>query len=246
MLCRDVRTACSGVIQESVPYQVLKVNEYMSAAATSRSAKPNILIVDDDRLILATLSKGLRDLGYEVREASSGTVALHLCEELSPDLVMLDARMPGLSGMDVAAKLFPKHIPFIFLSAYGDQAIVKQAIEQGAYSYLVKPLDVPQIVPVIESALARTAELRLLKSTEQNLNVALSRGRATSVAVGLIMERHRLSADEAFEALRQYARSQRRKLDDVAAQMVSAADNINIPISSVGSPGRKASDKSHK
>jgi AmiR/NasT family two-component response regulator len=226
-----------------VPFQLLKVNEHMSDAETSRSAKPNILIVDDDRLILATLGMGLRDAGYEVREASSGAEALRFCAEQPPDLVMLDARMPGLSGMDVAAELFLKNIPFIFLSAYGDHAIVKQAVEQGAYSYLVKPLDVPQIVPVIEAALVRSAELKQLKLTEQNLNVALSRGRATSVAIGLIMERYRLTADEAFEVLRQYARSQRRRLDEVAAQMVSAAEEINIPPKIVGL-ARKAPDKS--
>jgi response regulator NasT len=156
---------------------------------------------------------------------------------------MLDARMPGLSGMDVAAELFPKNIPFIFLSAYGDHAVVKQAVEQGAYSYLVKPLDVPQIVPVIEAALVRSAELKQLKLAEQNLNVALSRGRASSVAIGLIMERYRLSADEAFEVLRQYARSQRRRFDEVAAQMVNAAEEINIPPRIVGL-ARKALDKS--
>lgn len=218
----------------------------MNDAETSRSAKPDILIVDDDRLILATLGKGLRDAGYAVREASNGAEALRFCAEQTPDLVMLDARMPGLSGMEVAVELRQRNIPFIFLSAYGDHAIVKQAVEQGAYSYLVKPLDVPQIVPVIEAALVRSSELKQLKHAERNLNVALSSGRATSVAIGLIMERHRLNADEAFEALRQYARSQRRKLDDVAAQIVNSADDINIPIKSAGSPGRKTPDKSRK
>jgi two-component system, response regulator PdtaR len=215
----------------------------MSDAETSRSAKPNILIVDDDRLVLATLGKGLRGAGYEVREASSGTEALLFCAEQPPDLVMLDVRMPGLSGMNVAAEIFQKNISFIFLSAYGDHAVVKQAIEQGAYSYLVKPLDVPQIVPAIEAALVRSAELKKLRLAEQNLNVALSKGRASSVAIGLIMERYRLGSDEAFEVLRQYARSQRRRFDDVAAQMVSAAEEINIPPKIVGLV-RKAQDKS--
>ncbi len=200
------------------------------------------MIVDDDRLILATLSKGLQNAGYDVRGADSGAEALRLCSEKIPDLVMLDARMPGMSGMEVAAELFLKSIPFIFLSAYGDHAIVKEAIEQGAYSYLVKPLDVPQIVPMIEAALARSAELKQLKLAEQNLNVALSRGRATSVAIGLIMERYRLTTDEAFDVLRQYARSQRRRLDEVAAQMVSAAEDINISPKIVGM-ARKVPDK---
>ncbi len=214
----------------------------MSDSGTSKPAKPTILIVDDDRLILATLSKGLRNAGYELREASSGAEAIFCCAEQPPDLVLLDARMPGLSGMDVAVELYSRNIPFIFLSAYGDHAIVKQAVEKGAFSYLVKPLDVPQIVPVIEAALVRSAELKQLKLSEQNLNVALSRGRASSVAIGLLMERYRFTADEAFEVLRQYARSQRRRLDEVAVQMVSAAEEISIPAKIIGL-ARKASDK---
>lgn len=214
----------------------------MSDAETSRVVKPNILIVDDDRLILATVGKGLRDADYIVREATSGDEALRLCAETTPDLVMLDARMPGMSGMEVAAELFRKNIPFLFLSAYGDYAVVKQAIEQGAFSYLVKPLDVPQIVPVIEAALARSAELQQLRNAEQNLNAALAKGRATSVAIGLIMERYRLNTDEAFEVLRHFARSRRRRIDEVATQVVEAAEEINIPLNIVSS-ARKARDK---
>ena len=75
----------------------------------------------------------------------------------------------------------------------------------------VKPLDVPQIVPVIEASLVRSAKLKQLKLAEQNLNVALSRG-AISMAIGLITERYRLPADEASEVLCQYARSQSRRL----------------------------------
>ena len=91
----------------------------------------------------------------------------------------------------------------------------------------------PQIFPVIEASVVRSAKLKQLKFAEQNLNVALSRG-AISVAIGLIMERYRLPADEAFEVLCQYARSQRRRLGEVAAQMISADEEFNIPPKIVG------------
>ena len=103
-------------------------------------------------------------------------------------------------------------------------------------------MDMPQIVPMIETALVRSAELKRLKLAEQNLNVALSRERATSVTIGLIMESYRLDADVAFEVLHQYDRSQRRRLDGMAAQMVSAAEEIKIPPKTVGLV-RKAPDK---
>ena len=108
-------------------------------------SKAHILVVDDDRLILATLAKGLRQADYGVSEANSGEDALRLASAVKPDLALLDMRMPGMSGIELAQRLTSDEIPFIFLSAYGDAEIVKQAAEHGALGYLVKPLDVPQI-----------------------------------------------------------------------------------------------------
>ena len=109
-----------------------------------------LLIADDDRLILSTLGQGLRDAGYEILEASDGKAAVHLCEPAQPALAVLDVRMPGMSGVE-AAHLIRQNtdIPIMFLSAYGDMEIVKLAIEEGALGYLVKPVDITQIVPAI-------------------------------------------------------------------------------------------------
>jgi response regulator NasT len=188
-----------------------------------------LLIVDDDRLVLATLSKGLSDCGHEVIATSTGELALAACDERTPDLALLDARMPGMSGIQVATRLREMEIPFIFLSAYGDSEVVNDAVAHGAYSYLVKPIDVPQIIPAIQAALARAEDLRRLQQTEKQLSTALGTGREISVAVGLIMERHRLTADEAFERLRAIARSTRRKVNDVAIDFVKASETINQP-----------------
>jgi response regulator NasT len=85
----------------------------------------------------------------------------------------------------------------------------------------------------------RAAEIRNLKETEAHLNIALASGRETSIAIGLLMERFRLNADEAFEALRSFARGERRKVKDVAADMISAAETINV--FSQGRPNGKRS-----
>lgn len=189
-----------------------------------------LLLADDDRLILATLGRGLRDVGFDVIEAVSGEEAVHLAKEKSPDLAILDVRMPGLSGIETAQRLRRETtVPFIFLSAYGDTDVVKQAAVEGALGYLLKPIDVPQMVPLIEAALARAAEIRALRANEAHLNTALAAGRETSVAVGLLMERKRLTLADAFETLRSYARSQRRKVQDVAGEMVRAAELLNSP-----------------
>jgi response regulator NasT len=188
-----------------------------------------ILLADDDRLILSTLGQGLRDAGYDVLEATDGNAAVHLCETTRPELAILDVRMAGLSGVEAAHLIRQKtEIPFIFLSAYGDQEVVKLAVEEGALTYLVKPVDIPQIVPAIEAALARAAELSSLRESEHNLMSSLETNRETSMAVGLIMERYRLDRQMAFETLRQYARSEQLKIKQIAGDLLNAADTLNV------------------
>ena len=124
--------------------------------------RSTILVCDDDRLVLATLSHGLKNAGFDVVEADNGDDAILLARERRPDLALLDMRMNGKTGLDVAAYL-RDHVgtPFMFLSAFNDERIVRQAIEFGALAYLVKPLDVRQIVPAVHSALARASDRAL-------------------------------------------------------------------------------------
>ena len=191
-------------------------------------AGAHILIVDDDRLVLATLSQGLRGAGYQVTEASDGQSALDIVARTRPDLALLDVRMPGMSGVQLAERLAREHqLPFLFLSAYNDADIIERAKELGALGYLVKPLDVPQIIPSLEAALARAAEIQSLKDTGEQLSHALETGRETSMAIGILMERERLDRQEAFEVLRASARSQRRRVHDVAADLVTAMETLN-------------------
>jgi AmiR/NasT family two-component response regulator len=191
-------------------------------------AGAHILIVDDDRLVLATLAQGLRGAGYRVTEASDGASALELVARNAPDLALLDVRMPGMSGVELAERLAAEHqLPFLFLSAYNDADIIERAKELGALGYLVKPLDVPQIIPSLEAALARAAEIRALKDTGEQLSHALESGRETSMAIGILMERQGLDRDEAFEALRSCARSNRRRVHDMAAEILDAVETLN-------------------
>ena len=186
-----------------------------------------ILLADDDRLVLSTLSQGLRDSGYEVFEATDGDAAIRVCEDAHPDLAILDMRMPGKTGVEVAHYMRENtNVPFMFLSAYGDKEVVQLAVDEGALGYLVKPLDIPQVVPSIEAALARADELRRLRKSQDDLSTALEGGRETSMAVGLIMERYRLTRQTAFEALRFHARSERRKLAAVASELLDASEKL--------------------
>ncbi|MEW6515238.1 MAG: response regulator [Pseudomonadota bacterium] len=188
----------------------------------------HLLLVDDDRLVLATLSKGLRDAGYEVSTAESGKAALELAAKQPYDLAVLDIRMSGLSGIETAQSLREAHgVPTLFLSAYGERELVVQAAAAGGLGYVVKPVDVVQLIPAIEAALARARDLKALTEARAQLEQALAGGRQTSIAIGILMERRGLSEQAAFDLLRTSARMNRRKLEDISRELVEAEARLN-------------------
>ena len=190
--------------------------------------KATILFVDDDRLVLLTLAKELEKAGYTIMQASSGQEALALCEEKLPDIGIFDVRMPEISGIATADELYHKYdLPFIVLSAYNDNDTVTDAIHIGALCYLVKPIDVGQMIPAIESSLQRAKDLRQLKDSEQKLISALQGNRETSAAIGILMERYRVTNQDAFDMLRTEARSKRKKITEIAHDILAATETVN-------------------
>lgn len=196
---------------------------------------PRILIVEDDRLVLAGLADGLEDRGYAVVRATSGEQAILLADTAQPDLVVMDICLPDISGVEVAKRIKNKlDIPVIFLSALDTDETVREAITLGSLSYLVKPITIKQLVPAIESALARASDIAKLKEREENLASALKQSREISVAIGMLMERHSVSAEDAFEMLRAHARNSRRKASDVAKDVISGALELEPSTRSTG------------
>lgn len=178
-----------------------------------------ILVADDDRVVLFTLSEGLREAGFEVIEARDGLQALALCRSETPALALLDIRMPGLDGLELARRLRDEtKMPFLFFSAYGDETLVQGAVEIGALGYLIKPLHVRAIIPMIRTALARSKDINGLQG-------ALASNRTIATAVGLLMHADGLDQPTAFEHLRQLARTQRCKLEDLALSMVKSNES---------------------
>jgi AmiR/NasT family two-component response regulator len=199
----------------------------MSAPTASRRL---ILLVDDDTLLLDYLSTVLRHAGYETIAATSAPEALQRVAEPDADiaLALLDINMPGMSGLDLAHHLKDHtEVPFMFLSSVDDADTARRAASHGAVGFLVKPVDATRLLPAFESALARADEIRQLRHTEANLNAALAAGRETSLAVGLLMTRFQTDRNTAFEVLRDHARSSRRKINEVAEQLVEAEELLN-------------------
>jgi response regulator NasT len=171
------------------------------------ATKGRILVVDDDRLVLATVTHGLSQAGYEVIDADNGDDAILLARQHRPELALLDIRMEGKSGFDVAEYLRDVcHIPFMFLSAFSDAATIAQVESLGAVAYMVKPLDVGQIVPTVEAAFLRLrAGSTLPVTAPAPLAANDPLADAVPLALGVLMHRHSLSRRDARLRLQRMA-----------------------------------------
>jgi response regulator NasT len=187
----------------------------MSAPASPRRL---ILLVDDDSLLLEFISTVLQHAGYDTVKAGSAPEAVQRVQERGADiaLALLDISMPGMTGLELAQRL-KEHteVPFMFLSSVDDADTARQAASHGAVGFVVKPVDAARLLPAFEAGLARADEIRQLRRTEVNLNAAL------------LMARYQTDRNTAFEVLRDHARAQRRKINEVAEQIVAAEELLN-------------------
>lgn len=200
-------------------------------AAPASSGK--ILVVDDDRLVLATVTHGLAQAGYDVIDADNGDDAILLAREHRPVLALLDIRMEGKSGFDVAETLRDAYgIPFMFLSAFADEPTRRQVEALGALDYLVKPLDVGQIVPAVEAALARVrrgvplppAVVPAAKLAAAPVAAALAD--PVPLAVGVLMHRYSLSRADAWARLQRLAGDQKQSVAAQAERLLGAIEEL--------------------
>jgi DNA-binding response OmpR family regulator len=197
--------------------------------STEGNTKGKILVVDDDRLVLATLTHGLAQAGYEVIDADNGDDAILLAREHRPELALLDIRMEGMSGFDVAAYLREYlQVPFMFLSAFSDEETVAKVKSLGAVAYLVKPLDIHQIVPAVEAAFANRPA-RSPVPTRPALVGDVVLQQVVPLAVGVLMHRYSLSRQEALVRLQKLADSEGRALADSALRLIEAVELLALP-----------------
>lgn len=191
-----------------------------------------ILVVDDDRLVLATLAHGLSQAGYDVIDADNGDDAILLAREHRPDLALLDIRMQGMTGFDVAAYLRQYcRVPFMFLSAFSDEQTAAQVKALGAVAYLVKPLDIGQILPVVDAAFATLRLPQAGAPAAAPLSPGDQPAPAPEVlmAVGILMHRFSLPRGSAFERLQQLATDDGRTLAEQAKRVLDAAETLAPP-----------------
>ena len=185
-----------------------------------------ILIAEDETIIRLDLRELLERSGFEVvAEARDGEEAVELALAESPDLALLDVKMPKLDGIDAARRILEERpMPIVMVTAYGEKELVARAVEAGVFGYLVKPFRETDLLPAIEMAQARHEELVALRAEADSLAAALAARKAIERAKGLLMEREGLSERDAFARLRKASQISGRPLKVVAEALIATLD----------------------
>ena len=184
-------------------------------------------MAEDETLIRLDLVEMLREEGYDVvGEAGDGEQAVKLAEELRPDLVMLDIKMPVLDGISAAERIAAARIaPVVMLTAFSQRELVERARDAGAMAYLVKPFTQSDLVPAIELAVSRYAEITTLEAEVSDLGDRMETRKRVERAKSLLQAAYSLSEPDAFRWLQKSAMDRRlsmREVADVVIREVSA------------------------
>jgi response regulator NasT len=181
-----------------------------------------VLIAEDEALIRLDLAEMLAEEGYVVvGEAGDGETAVRLAEESKPDLVILDIKMPIMDGIAAAERIAGSRLaPVVILTAFSQRDLVERARAAGAMAYLVKPFQKSDLVPAIEIAMSRFAELAALEAEVASLGDRLETRKAVERAKGILMSDYGMSEPEAFRWIQRNAMDHRMTMRDVAEKIV--------------------------
>jgi AmiR/NasT family two-component response regulator len=187
------------------------------------AAARRVLVAEDESLIRLDLTEMLAEEGYEVvGEASDGGTAVRLAEELRPDLVVMDVKMPVLDGISAAQRIVAQRIaPVLILTAFSQRELVDRAREAGAMAYLVKPFAKADLVPAIEMALSRHEEITQLEREVADLTERLETRKLVDRAKGMLQTRFGLTEPDAFRWIQKAAMDKRTSMREVAQVVIS-------------------------
>ncbi len=182
-----------------------------------------ILVAEDETIIRLDLRDLLERAGFEVcAEARDGEEAIELARTEQPDLAIMDVKMPRLDGIEAARRILDEQsIPIVMLTAYGQDELVSRAVEAGVFGYLVKPFREQDLLPAIQAARARHAELQAVRDEAESLADALATRKVVERAKGLLMEKEGIGEQQAFERLRKASQSSQRPMKVIAEAVVA-------------------------
>ncbi|WP_106818507.1 ANTAR domain-containing response regulator [Janibacter massiliensis] len=185
-----------------------------------------IVLADDEALIRLDLAEMLEDAGYEiVGQAPDGQQAVELVRSLTPDLAVLDVKMPVMDGLSAAEEIGRERIcPVVMLTAFSQKELVERARDAGVMAYVVKPFTAGDIAPAIDIALSRWSEISALEAEVADLGERLETRKAVDRAKGILMRRLDLSEPDAFRWIQKTAMDRRLGMREVADAVVAGMD----------------------
>jgi len=182
-----------------------------------------VLIAEDETIIRLDLRALLERAGHEVvGEARDGDEAIALAERLSPDLIVMDVKMPRLDGIDAARRILANRpVPIVMLTAYAQAELIERAAEAGAFGYLVKPFREADLLPAMATARARFTELEAVRAEAASVAEALATRKTLERAKGLLMARDGLTEKQAFERIRKASQISGRPMKVIAEALIA-------------------------
>ncbi|MEV5970771.1 response regulator [Streptomyces sp. NPDC051921] len=185
-----------------------------------------VVIAEDEALIRLDLKEMLEEEGYTVvGEAGDGATAVELAREHRPDLVILDVKMPVLDGISAAEKIAGESIaPVLMLTAFSQRELVERARDAGAMAYLVKPFSKSDVVPAIEMAVSRFAELRALEKEVADLSQRLETRKLVDRAKSILQTQYGLTEPAAFRWIQKTSMDRRMSMQQVAEAVIEDAE----------------------
>ena len=185
-------------------------------------SRPRLLIAEDEAIIRLDLKEMLEEEGYVVvGEAADGEAAVRLARESDPDLVIMDVKMPGMDGLSAAEQIVGERLSAVLiLTAFSQRDLVQRAAEAGAMGYLVKPFQRSDLMPAIDIALARHAQLSAVRKESGDLAEQLETRKAVDKAKGRLMDGQGMTEAEAFRFIQKRAMDERRSMRDVAQELL--------------------------
>lgn len=186
--------------------------------------KLRILLADDEALIRLDLREMLTEAGHEIiGEAADGQEAVRLAQELCPDIVIMDVKMPVMDGLTAAQQITETGIaPVLLLTAYSQQDIIARATEAGVIAYLVKPVREQQLFPAVEIAVSRFRAWQELGRELDELKESLATRKLVDRAKGILMAAHQMTEQEAYRKMQQFSMAKRISLKKLAEEIIAA------------------------
>jgi two-component system, response regulator PdtaR len=182
-----------------------------------------VVIAEDEAIIRLDLKETLEEEGYEViGETGRGDQAIELVRSLQPDLAILDIKMPGMTGLEVASVIAEERIcGVLILTAFSQREVVEQARDAGALAYLVKPFQKSDLIPAIEVAMGRFRELQSISGERDRLEEQLESRKIIDRAKGLLQDDCGMKEGEAFAFIQRTAMTERTRMRDVADRVLA-------------------------